>query len=302
MQCRLLPLTAFILLLSGPAFAQEISFGDDSGEYAFNGECDDPRFTGPGMTQTVLLSSDRFADATDCRTAFEAGRLTLHPHEFPGTGDPVDAAGIDFGDDSGEYVRDGECDDPRFTGPGMTGTPLIEDDVRADATDCSAAWLAGALEIATEPVPVPPVDEAMDPDVPDYAERETGEPLVEGGLYYGYDSSPYAGDGQCDDRRFVGAGMAGMLDWRNVGRDASDCRTAMQAGTVSLWDPRAAHAATQCEAIDWGDDSGSWAFDGECDDSRFEGRGTSNIWGEIGVDASDCRRLCAMGLIAVRDY
>ena len=39
-------------LLAGPAFAQSISFGDDSGDWAQDGECDDPRFEGPGMSLT----------------------------------------------------------------------------------------------------------------------------------------------------------------------------------------------------------------------------------------------------------
>lgn len=54
-----------------------IDFGDDNGEWANDNECDDSRFEGPGMTSTPLLEEDIGHDATDCRTAYEAGRLTL---------------------------------------------------------------------------------------------------------------------------------------------------------------------------------------------------------------------------------
>ncbi len=59
----------------------QVDFGRDSSEWANDGECDDPRFTGPGMTETTLLDSDRFRDATDCKAAFDAGRLSLRDDE-----------------------------------------------------------------------------------------------------------------------------------------------------------------------------------------------------------------------------
>ncbi len=55
----------------------EVDFGNDNGAWANDGECDDPRFKGPGMTETPLLDEDIKADATDCRTAYERGDLTL---------------------------------------------------------------------------------------------------------------------------------------------------------------------------------------------------------------------------------
>ena len=45
--------------------AQSIPYGDDSSPYANDGECDDKRFEGPGMTATILLDSDVGRDATD---------------------------------------------------------------------------------------------------------------------------------------------------------------------------------------------------------------------------------------------
>jgi hypothetical protein len=55
----------------------QINFGDDRSQWAFDGECDDPRFYGAGMTTTPLLDEDRYHDATDCRRQFEAGRIAL---------------------------------------------------------------------------------------------------------------------------------------------------------------------------------------------------------------------------------
>jgi hypothetical protein len=45
---------------------------------------------------------------------------------------------IDFGSDSGEYLRDEDCDDSRFGG-GLTGPP------RSDASDCRRAFQSGAV-------------------------------------------------------------------------------------------------------------------------------------------------------------
>jgi hypothetical protein len=125
---------------AAPAFAApNVSFGDDNGNYTHDGECDDPRFEGPGMTGTALLSDDMLHDATDCQAAFDAGKLTLRGVADDGT--------VDFGDDGGSYAKDGECDDMRFTGPGMTATTLIEDDIMHDATDCRAAYEAAKVKL-----------------------------------------------------------------------------------------------------------------------------------------------------------
>ena len=70
-----------LLAASAPvhAAADSPNFGDDSGRFAKDGECDDMRFDGAGMTSTLLIDSDILHDATDCRSAFNAGRLTLRP-------------------------------------------------------------------------------------------------------------------------------------------------------------------------------------------------------------------------------
>ncbi|WP_394180264.1 hypothetical protein [Yoonia maritima] len=124
----------------GPVMAQNINFGDDSSQWANDGECDDGRFTGPGLTSTPLLQEDVLGDAADCKAAFDAGRLTLAGVAADGT--------IDFGNDSGQWANDQECDDMRFAGPGMTSTPLLQEDIMRDATDCRTAFNAGSLTLA----------------------------------------------------------------------------------------------------------------------------------------------------------
>ncbi len=59
----------------------------------------------------------------------------------------ADASAIDFGDDTSQWANDGECDDLRFTGPGMAAAgSLSADNIRRDASDCRkqlAAWRLG---------------------------------------------------------------------------------------------------------------------------------------------------------------
>ena len=152
--------------------AGEVDFGDDASVFAMDGECDDPRFMGDGMTSTSLLEEDIGHDATDCRTAYEAGRLSLRDSagteavekkenaartpqeaEDPSSDkvkrEPQTAPegivfnGINFGDNESQWAGDGECDDPRFAGEGMTETPLLAKDAHHDANDCRAAWRTG---------------------------------------------------------------------------------------------------------------------------------------------------------------
>lgn len=56
--------------------ASSIDFGDDSSEWASDGECDDPRFAGDAMADT-LLDADAYHDATDCRTLVGQNRISL---------------------------------------------------------------------------------------------------------------------------------------------------------------------------------------------------------------------------------
>lgn len=198
---------------------------------------------------------------------------------------------LDFGDDTSAWARDGECDDPRFAGPGVASVTL-EADRMADATDCSAAWeagtatLAGGTQPGAKPAPAP------------------APAAAPGAVDFGDDSGQFANDGECDDRRFAGQGMAAALGWIDTGRDATDCRALFDAGRIRLWDPVASRAATRCAGIDFGTDESQFANNGACDDPRFEGPGSAAIvlGADTGADASDCRRLCDFGAVSLRDY
>ncbi|RTE85821.1 MULTISPECIES: hypothetical protein [Gammaproteobacteria] len=59
--------------------------------------------------------------------------------------------GVDFGDDTGPYTMDRECDDPRFsdvpsTPGGMAGS-LDASNIKKDATDCEGFFTAGWIEL-----------------------------------------------------------------------------------------------------------------------------------------------------------
>lgn len=122
-------------------------------------------------------------------------------------------------------------------------------------------------------------------------------------ISFGDDSGEYTNDGECDDRRFYGPGTAPDIDSDHIGRDATDCRRGWEAGTIALWDHNSARLATACEAIDFGADISEYANDNSCDDPRFEGMGSASILlsEDRGRDASDCRQLCEMGAIYLRD-
>lgn len=123
-------------------------------------------------------------------------------------------------------------------------------------------------------------------------------------FHFGHDTGPGAQNGICEDRRFRGLGITGDLTMRNLARDAQDCYRAYHAGKVQKWDFIESILSTQCEKLDYGDDSSLDAHDGECDDPRFEGIGMDGevITVDLGRDASDCYTLCMTGMIGLRNY
>ena len=267
--------------LSAPSLAQpadNIDFGDDTSEWANDGECDDPRFSGAGSA-AELEDADRGKDATDCRTAFEAGTVTLaETAEIAGDPPVGPTAEIDFGDDSSEWNKDGECDDPRFTGTGMAGE-LEDADIAHDATDCRTLFEAGSITLI---------------------ETDNGDTADMAAVDFGDDSSSWANDGECDDPRFAGAGMASELEDADIGHDATDCRTAFDAGNITLvGDSDPAMLAD----IDFGDDTSEWAKDQECDDPRFMGSGMASELEDTNImrDATDCRTAFEDGTISLAD-
>ena len=134
--------------LAAPAQAQaqygDINFGDNTSDYANNGECDDPRFAGEGMA-SILTVTDRMRDAVDCEAGVKAGKLTFEPMPFyRGQGRPPTMGEIRFGDDASAYANDRSCDDSRFGGRLMASV-LIEGDIGHDATDCRTGMVQGEL-------------------------------------------------------------------------------------------------------------------------------------------------------------
>ncbi|MEO1405912.1 MAG: hypothetical protein AAFV54_05410, partial [Pseudomonadota bacterium] len=192
-------------LLAAPAMAQsveDIDFGDDTGTWSNDGECDDPRFEGEGMAASTNRE-DRMHDATDCRTLMESGQITFSATQY----DPELTVfnDIELGDDTGRYPNDGICDDPRFTGEGMSQSP-DHPEILKDKSDCSYGLQLGELALADE---LPPPLQLVD------------------GIDFGNDKGSYAGDGECDDPRFAGTGMATIsLEPSNIGGDRSDCISA----------------------------------------------------------------------------
>lgn len=119
-------------LICLPAAAQAVKYGDDSGEYPIDNECDDRRFYGTAMASRLDWASVG-RDASDCRALLEAGRVALWDMEAARAA--TDCAAVKWGDDSSEYAGDGTCDDPRFEGMGAADLLYPEDSGR-DASDC----------------------------------------------------------------------------------------------------------------------------------------------------------------------
>lgn len=122
-------------LLAGACETEYPSFwGNDGGDGAVDGTCNDPRFIAVDETASPVALEAPGRDATDCRRLVEEGRIRIR--DFDGY----------FGDDSGDYALDGECDDPWFEGPGMAAILLGEDRGR-DATDCRMLYDRGRIRL-----------------------------------------------------------------------------------------------------------------------------------------------------------
>jgi hypothetical protein len=255
--------------------ATTLEFGDDSGEWANDGQCDDPRFEGTGVA-SELLDADRLHDASDCRSAFEAGTITLRAG-----GTAMALAAPDFGDNTSRWANDHECDDPRFAGAGAA-EQVLEADRLHDAADCRAAYEAGTITL-----------------------RDPKAPPAVAAFDYGEDTSRWANDGECDDLRFRGAGTNKKLLPEDAMADATDCRALERAGTVAIravYQPGyAAEAPFSSAGIDFGDNRSSYANDKECDDPRFEGPGAAlNRFEEHSRhDSADCRAAFEAGSVAL---
>ena len=115
---------------------QGIDFGDDTGDWPRDGECDDPRFEGSGMGLTDS-ESQRGRDATDCRELFESGRISFRGDNAPER-------------ESGRAPSGGRCEIPGYPNPpgGVAdlGLPWCSASVnfqrRAFALQAAGAWCA----------------------------------------------------------------------------------------------------------------------------------------------------------------
>ncbi len=268
---------ALTLAIAAPTFAAAaIDFGDNSSEWANDTECDDPRFEGAGMADEVE-DTDTLKDAADCQAAFEAGTITLKAAEIapPPASDDTTAA-IDFGDDTGQYPKDGDCDDPRFTGAGAIESAEAVDEMH-DATDCKAAFDAGTITLKVA------------------GQTTATQPLI-GDINFGDDEGGYPKDGECDDPRFEGTAAADEPDAVNILHDATDCRAAFGAGTVTM------KTTTAVADFDFGTDTSKYAYDDVCDDPRFMGSGVDKklLDADKLADATDCRTLMESGAVMPR--
>ncbi|WP_136253972.1 hypothetical protein [Onishia niordana] len=119
--------------------SEGIEWGDNTSQWADDGECDDPRFTGEGA-HSLNVDEDRYHDAVDCRSLYEQGRITLASN-----GDTINSSSdIQWGDNTSQWSNDGECDDPRFAGPGVHDLNLDEDRYH-DAIDCQRLYEQGQI-------------------------------------------------------------------------------------------------------------------------------------------------------------
>ena len=133
--------------VGGTGFATRFSieFGDDTGDWARDGECDDIRFHGDGVAPTLLFQ-DRGRDAADCRQQYDEGRARLF-------GVDLGSGTIDFGDDASNRAHDGQCADPRFDGEGMDSF-LFDDERGHDAADCRRLYDEGRIRLfGVSPIP-----------------------------------------------------------------------------------------------------------------------------------------------------
>ena len=182
--------------------------------------------------------------------------------------------GFEDDTDIGDWVGNGVCNDPRFVAADPrypSAVASISEAERRDATDCLRGYL---------------VRQAW--------------PTKGGEIVFGDNSGDWAEDDECDDPRFVGAAM-GSPSAEHILRDAADCRRALENGIIELfpWNPSAGSSAWPgSNGPDLGDNSGDWAFDGECDDLRFAGAGMGSPNAEhILRDAFDCGRALFQGSV-----
>lgn len=255
-----------------------IDFGDDSGFFTLDDECDDPRFQGNG----AVGGSELFSDATDCRTLYEAGSITLAE---PGTMFDDDFAGVFSDPDlfSGDMA---EITTESTTPPAMQAISSIFNAIR------------NVPGLSDEPEPTDNFFGTNPSELIEY----TGDDDIE----FGLNTSIYADDGECDDPRFEGPGMASFTEQENLMRDANDCIRLYMDGMLTYSEFGSGATATESMMVDssginFGDNSSIYQNDGECDDPRFQGPGMASFTEQENLmsDANDCRQAYQAGNVTL---
>ena len=186
--------------------------GQDAAEVLTNPDI--VTLTEAGLPATAILAK---IEAT--RTAFDTSVEELVALSQAGvdpvviaamitTADAPPGQSIAFGDDTSRWAHDDECDDPRFQGSGMAPA-LLDADRGHDASDCRRLFETGHISLRD---------------------------VVDESIAFGDDTSRWAHDGECDDPRFQGSGMAFSPSDEHRGHDATDCRDLFESGSISLKD------------------------------------------------------------------
>lgn len=264
-----------------------IDFGDNSGPFTNDGECDDSRFEGPG-TPGFTIEEAEFVDAADCSNLYLEGLLTYVDPDSASPSMVVNSAGINFGDNSSMFADDGECDDPRFDGPGAAATTFEDNEMR-DANDCRNMFESGQISLVAGGSTSPSRASAAP------ANRQAAQSAAAPEETYTIGTPRGDVDGATlEDGSIFASGTVygGPI---NSG-DPRDSRMPGTTNTAPVTTPSASNLA-----IDFGDNSSTWANDGECDDPRFGGDGMalSSVDEDRGRDAADCRAAYEAGTITL---
>ena len=198
--------------LDQPSDETSGTLGEDQGPWSSDGVCNDPRFAAdPRWLRAVdRIDEAEGKDSTDCLLGY------LSRQAWPIRFRPTDGEGLVFGDDSGEWPSTASV-----TIPGSSELlPLKAPACRTSCamlSDCYEAWSNGHVTLI---LPVAVLDR------------------LPAGFDLGGDTSEWAFDGECDDPRFEGKGMARDPLTADQARDATDCVKGLLSGAVELKRPR----------------------------------------------------------------
>jgi hypothetical protein len=269
-----------------------IDFGDNSGPFSDDGECDDPRFTGPGAAAATFDGAE-FTDAGDCSSLYLEGALTYIDPDSVDTGVAVNSEGVNFGDNTGMFPDDGECDDPRFAGPGAAAFTSVDSELR-DADDCRSLFESGQITLvaragASAPMSTTASTSSQASQPAATVQQTPAEEPYTVGIPRGNINAATREDGSI----FASGTVYGDTD------NSGDRSRNPAPGNAN--DPPNSTRPAPIRTLDFGDNSSAYANDGECDDPRFEGSqmASVSIDEDRGKDADDCRAAYEAGTITL---